>query len=253
MIFCVYQQRVIIKHKISDLIFLMPEENFFHNLIRISNRFPTVLLNPGVEVPGCSSVVVPNFESARDLVRHLLRLGHRSLAIIKGPPGNVDAEERFRGYLKAADESALATEERVELEGDFTEASGFRAATQLLGMETLPTAIFATNDSMAVGAISAMRAAGVGVPEDIALLGFDDTSIAQFVTPALTTAQVDAFGMGERSVELLIASIQNPQQNGVVHEVMPAPLVIRQSCGATGAGGQTRLRQGAADTSFEAR
>jgi LacI family transcriptional regulator len=238
---------------VDGLIIMAPQRDCTDALTQICKRFPVVLLNPGSNLGNCSSVIIPNFESVHALVHHLLRLGHRSLAIIKGPAGNVDAEERCRGYQQAVAEADLQDGASVEFEGDFSEASGFRAATRLLQMDDLPTAIFAANDSMAVGALSALGAAGIEVPEDVALVGFDDISIAQYVTPALTTVQVDAFGMGERAVELLITSINNPEQSGVVHEVMPAPLVIRQSCGANRGRSRPRLRQGSAHESSGAR
>lgn len=237
---------------VEGLIIMAPHRDSSEALLRISKRFPTVLLNPGVDVPGCSSVVVPNFDSAQALVRHLLSLGHESIAIIKGPASNVDAAERLRGYQKAVIDQGIEPEARMELEGDFTEISGFRAATQLLRMDKLPDSIFAANDSMAVGALSALQASGVESPANIAIVGFDDISIAQFVTPALTTVQIDAFGMGERAVDLLIASIQKPEQTGVVNEVLPAPLVIRKSCGANAEWGQARLRLGDSDTRIAA-
>lgn len=227
---------------VDGLVIMAPQRDSSDALTRISKRFPTVLINPGTEVVGCSSVIISNYDSVHALVHHLLRLGHRFLAVIKGPAGNVDAEERLRGYKQAIADENLEASASVEFEGDFTEASGFRAASRLLQMDPRPTAIFAANDSMAVGALSAFGAAGINVPEDIALVGFDDISIAQFVNPTLTTVQVDAFGMGERAVGLLITSINNPEQASVVHEVMPAPLMIRQSCGAVGDRSQTHPR-----------
>jgi LacI family transcriptional regulator len=238
--------------RVEGLIIMAPHRDSSEALLQISKRFPTVLLNPGVDVPGCSSVAVPNFDSAQALIRHLLRLGHQSIAIIKGPSSNVDAEERLRGFLKAVVDQGIEPEARMELQGDFTEVSGFQAATQLLRMDKLPDSIFAANDSMAVGALSALGAAGVKIPEDVAIVGFDDISIAQFVTPALTTVQTDAFGMGERAVDLLIASIQDPAQTGVVNEVLPAPLVIRKSCGANAEWGQASLHLGDSETRFAA-
>jgi LacI family transcriptional regulator len=236
----------------EGLIIMAPHRDSSDALLRISKRFPTVLLNPGADVPGCSSVMVPNYDGAHALVQHLLGLGHESIAIIKGPASNVDAEERLRGYQKAVLDQGIEPEARLELEGDFTEISGFRAATQLLRMDKLPDSIFAANDSMAIGALSALKGAGVEIPGDIAIVGFDDISIAQFITPALTTVQVDAFGMGERAVDLLIASIQNPERTGVVNEVLPAPLVIRKSCGTSAEWEQAWLRPKDSDTRFAA-
>ena len=218
--------------RIDGLIMMAPDAASTEAVDAIRRRFPVVLLNPSAPVEGCDSVSIANFEGALAATRHLIALGHRRIAMIRGPAGNVDAEERLRGYREALHEAGLQPLPSMELGGDFTETSGFRSATELLRRPPWPTAVFAANDSMAVGLLSALVARGLEVPRDLAVVGFDDVSIARFVTPSLTTVRVDAYGLGRQAVQLMLSrgdpSIPAPSH----HEVLPAPLVVRRSCGS---------------------
>ena len=107
------------------------------------------------------------------MTRHLLQLGHRLIAIVRGPDGNHDAAERHRGYVASLAEAGVPRNRTLELPGDFTESSGYDAAERLLRRRTRPTAIFAANDATAIGVLSALHDRGVRVPEDVAVAGFD--------------------------------------------------------------------------------
>jgi LacI family transcriptional regulator len=217
--------------RIDGLIMMVPEAGSAESVESIRRRFPLVLLNPPGPVAGCASVSIANFEGALAATRHLVALGHRAIATIRGPVGNVDAEERLRGYREALREASLPLRRELELAGDFTETSGFRCA-ELLLRTPRPTAVFAANDSMAVGLLSALGMQGVAVPGDLALVGFDDISIARFVNPPLTTVRVDAYGLGRQAVELMLSRGEPARPVSTVHEALPAPLVVRRSCGA---------------------
>lgn len=189
---------------------------------------PVVLLNCDVAGTAFSAINVDNYGGALEMVRHLIRLGHRRVAMITGAAANFDARERLRGF-RAAIEEAGAPVAGVEAAGDFTEAGGYRAALELLEDGHPPTAIFCANDSMAVGAISALRRAGKRVPDDVAVAGFDDVPIGRYLSPSLSSVRVDVNRMGARAVELLchaIAGDAPPAQ-----ELLETRLVIRRSCG----------------------
>lgn len=189
---------------------------------------PVVLLNCDVAGSAFSAINVDNYGGALEMVRHLIRLGHRRIAMITGAASSFDARERLRGF-RAAIEEAGATVEGVEAAGDFTEAGGYRAAAELAGGPNPPTAIFCANDSMAVGAISALRRVGRRVPDDVAVAGFDDIPIGRYLSPSLSSVRVDVNRMGARAVELLchaIAGDAPPAQ-----ELLETRLVIRLSCG----------------------
>jgi LacI family transcriptional regulator len=217
--------------RIDGLVVMAPDEGTSDAIDQITRRFPVVLLNPRFEVQGCRTVSIANFEGACEAVRHLLGLGLRDIVIMRGPAGNADAEARFRGYRAALEDAGVPQPEASEFVGDFTEASGFRAASEILGRSRRPDAVFAANDSMAIGLLSAFAQRGVRVPEDIALVGFDDITIARYLSPPLTTVHIDAYALGERAVHQLIQLKRSPEVP-VAPEILPARLVVRKSCGS---------------------
>ncbi len=197
----------------------------------LPRRLPVVLLNCDVEETGFDAVNVDNYGGAREMVRHLLGLGHRRVAILGGARDNSDARERLRGYRDAIAEADADISVKLQIEGDFTESSGHRSARQLLGLDPRPTAVFAANDSMAIGALSAFREAGVEVPGEMAVAGFDDIPIARYVSPPLSSVHVPIRGLGVRAVERLLESMADGEEKTV--EVLPTRLVVRESCGGS--------------------
>lgn len=219
--------------RVDGLIMMVPDEGSAAGVQEVTRTFPSVLLNPRFEVEGCGAISIANFDGARSVVRHLLRLGHRTVAMIKGPVGNVDAEERLRGYHEALCEGGLEPNDALELTGDFTESAGYEQARELLLLAPGPTAVFAANDYMAIGLLSALREAGLRVPQDLAVVGFDDVALAQYMDPPLTTVRVDAYELGQRAVRQWLASARGTA-GSAPREVLPTGLVVRQSCGAIG-------------------
>ena len=192
---------------------------------------PVVFLNSAPGGPSQAAINVDNRGGARAMVAHLLGLGHRRLAFVTGPASNFDATERRRGCRDALRATGLAPEAVTEIEGDFGEESGQTAGEIILGFSPRPTAIFAANDSMAIGVLFALRRAGVRVPEEIAVAGFDDIPIARFASPPLSTVRPDIRTLGERALARLLAEISG---EGVLHEmreVLPIHLVLRESTG----------------------
>jgi len=194
-----------------------------------------VLLNCAARTADFDAIKIDNVGGAAAMTRHLLGMGHRRIAFISGAAGNVDAEERRRGYRSAMRAAKVERDPLMEIDGDFTESGGYRAAKALLGIEDRPTAIFAANDSMAIGALSALREAGVSVPEEIAVTGFDDIPIAQYTSPPLTSVHVPILDLGERATERLVESLSTTRRRRRSCETLATTLVVRQSCGsATG-------------------
>jgi len=218
--------------RIDGMILMSSDEASAESALQVSRQFPLVLLNPRSPIEGCSSISVANYEGAYGIVSHLIRLGHREIAILTGPEGNGDSDKRLRGYLRALADAGIEPLPGLRVPGDFGESSGYRAASVLLRHDPRPTAVFAANDSMAIGLLSALGNAGVEVPRDIAVTGFDDIAIARYLRPPLTTAHVDAFELGERAVRLLVTSIRMPDSGIVSHETLPVTFVVRQSCGS---------------------
>jgi LacI family transcriptional regulator len=192
-----------------------------------------VLLNCAARTTDFDAIKIDNVGGAAAMTRHLLGMGHRRIAFISGAAGNVDADERRRGYRSAMRAAKVERDPLMEIDGDFTECGGYEAAKTLVGLSQRPTAIFAANDSMAIGALSALREAGVSVPEEIAVTGFDDIPIAQYTSPPLTSVHVPILDLGERATERLVESLSTDRRRRRSCETLATTLVVRQSCGGT--------------------
>jgi LacI family transcriptional regulator len=127
---------------------------------------------------------------------------------------------------------AATAHKALECNGDFTEESGFAAGRRLAELEPRPTAVFAANDSMAVGVLASLTAAGVNVPREMSVVGFDDIPIARYVNPPLTTIRVDIAELGKCAFALLLDAIGNPAAHAPRHDLVATALVVRKSCGA---------------------
>ena len=190
---------------------------------------PTVLMNTRVDGGAHASFTVDNYGGAFAMARHLIGRGYSRIALITGPENNFEAQERLRGYRDALREHLPGSEELV-LPGNFTEESGWRAGNQILAMTARPTAIFAANDMMAIGCLFALSEAGIKVPDDIALAGYDDIPIARFITPPLTTVRVRIAELGALALERLALAIENPDRVSVSPQTLRCELVVRNSC-----------------------
>jgi DNA-binding LacI/PurR family transcriptional regulator len=167
---------------------------------------------------------------ACEATQHLLEKGHRRIGIINGPPiGAVGAaQERLTGHLEALTETGLTFDPCLMVYGDYTRPSGQRAAEELLALPNPPTAIFAFNDRMAMGAIWALKKAGLRVPEDMAVVGFDDIPAAADFTPPLTSVRHSGGQTGQVAAQMLFKLIEGePVDNPEV--LLPAELIVRQS------------------------
>ena len=194
----------------------------------LPSGLPTVLMNTHEPAGIGAAFVVDDFGGARAMTAHLVATGYRQIAHIRGPANDFQSLERVRGYR-----AGLITGRAQVIDGDFTEESGYRAGRALAASHTRPEAVFAANDTMAIGCLFALTEAGVRVPQDIALVGFDDIPLARFVSPPLTTVRVDIAAMGRRALESLVVSIADPNAAGRSSiETVPVELVVRASCGA---------------------
>lgn len=225
--------------RIEGLIVMAPDVDTAALVQAAGTGIPLVLLDPGVRAVGCDSISIDNTAGAAAAVDHLVSLGHRRIATITGPESNADAKQRLAGYRKALAARGITADPAYVATGDFTEPSGYAAVARLLAIRPRPSAIFAANDYMAIGAMSALTQAGLRIPEDMAIVGFDDIAMARYLNPPLTSVHVDLLDLGARAVQRLVDT-----KNGVTSrrrsEVTPATLVVRQSCGATRAGTEIR-------------
>ena len=216
-----------------DGVVVMSPDLDAESLLNVPSTIPVVLLCSVSRGNEIDSLTIQNCRGAREMTTHLLSLGHRRIAIIKGSPRNYDAAERLRGYRMALREAGIKPDLSLEREGDFTEAGGYTATLELLAMTERPTAIFAANDSMAIGALSALRESGVEVPGDIAVAGFDDIPLARYLDPPLSSVHVPICELGARAVELLLHGITHKNRHPRRRERVSTNLVIRRSTGET--------------------
>ncbi len=184
---------------------------------------------PGTDVP---SVDVDNVRGAMSAVRHLLGLGHRRIGIITNAPLTyISSRQRLEGYRQALEQAHLPYEEDLVKYGNYDEESGYTAVGELLALQEPPTAIFIASDMVAMGALRALYDRNLRVPQDVAIVGFDDITAARFITPALTTFHVPTFGLGWSAAELLIRIIEGDQPDQI-HVLLNTELIVRESCGA---------------------
>jgi len=177
-------------------------------------------------------VDVDNVGGARMAIEHLIRLGHKRIGTITGPLDMTPGQDRLDGFRNVMNAHRLPVTEGLVAEGDFTEAGGRAAMVRLL--REAPTAVFAASDSMAIGAIKAIRAADLRVPEDISVIGFDDVPSAVTIEPELTTVRQPIERAGHLAVEILVNLIEGKAQEekSTQRIVLPTELVVRKSCGS---------------------
>ncbi|RMD58600.1 LacI family transcriptional regulator, partial [Candidatus Parcubacteria bacterium] len=176
---------------------------------------------------------VDNVQGARLAVEHLIRLGHRRIGMITNAPTTyVAAHQRLEGYRQALDGAGLPYDEHLVRYGNFDEQSGEVAMRELLAATPPPTAVFVASDMVALGALKAIWDQGLRVPEDVALVGFDDITTARFTTPPLTTVHVPALRLGEEAGKVLL-DVMEFGFTTRSQVLLQTTLVVRASCGAT--------------------
>ena len=194
-----------------------------------ANAIPTVLVDR-MASDSFDQVGVENLQSTRELVAHLIGHGHRRIGMIAGHRGFSTTEERIEGYLQALADAGMAFDDTLLVNGESNSESARRAAQQLLGLSAPPSAIMAANNLMTIGAMHALRDAKIAVPEQIALVGFDDFDWADFFLPRLSVIAQPVQALGERAVQLLLQRIDSPEGPRQVQR-LSATLRIRNSCG----------------------
>ena len=212
---------------------------FINTPLKRSLSVPVVAVSDITEAPDVSSIVIDNVRAASLALKHLLKLGHTSIAVLRGPRGNGDSEDRWLSLQKAAAELGVVLAPKLTRElGKYPECNnttmsdlGYHAAKELLEASQEFTGLIAFNDGSAIGAIRAFRDAGLSVPDDISVVGFDDIEQAAFNIPRLTTIRQPLLNMGELAARTLIKRIEQPAEKS--REVLVEPkLVVRESTAA---------------------
>ena len=212
-------------------IVLLPEESPAELRALNEHGFPFVVADPRQPLDeGVPVVSAAHASGARSATEHLIRLGHRRIGLITGFPGWTATEERIAGYKTALASAGLPLQSELVVEGEFNAEAGYVAAARLLDRVDRPTAIFASNDNTAVGTMRAALERGMRIPEDISIVGFDDTEVARNVWPRLTTVRQPLAELGRTAVSLLNRLIEG-QRTEALRIELATRLIVRESTG----------------------
>jgi LacI family transcriptional regulator len=197
-----------------------------------ASRTPVVVVDREIDLPSVDMVLSDNVGGGFAATAHLLELGHRRIGCIGSRRPLRPGADRVAGYRRALDEAGIDFEPHWLAEGDFEREGGRRALARLLQADRELTAVFATNDLMAIGALGELDARGVRVPDEFSVCGFDDAFPAELVSPKLTTVRQPLGELGAAAVDLLLARIHGAAAEQPVRRLFPTQLVPRESTGA---------------------
>lgn len=202
------------------------DNSFIYHVLQ--KEIPLVVLNREVEETSIPNVLSNDTEGARMAVEYLITNGHHDIAIIGGTPSFKSSHMRKEGYLQALMEAGIPIKKEYSISGNYDMESGSQAMEQLLSLTSPPTAVFCSNDDMAIGAMNTVFARGLSVPNDISIVGFDDSGFSQYTTPRLTTVKRPVEEISRVGVERLLSLIGRKEEE-VERTFMKTELIVRDS------------------------
>jgi LacI family transcriptional regulator len=212
---------------LAGVVLTPPLSDDRHVLSLIEERgLPCVRIAPLLDPDRGSTVVMDEYDAARAITDLLLQNGHRRIGFVRGPREHLVSMRRFNGYANALGGKGLRVDQSLIVQGDFSRQSGRDLAPRLFAAK--PTAIFASNDEMAVGVIEAANAAGISIPRDISIAGFDDNAIARTIRPRLTSVRQPLEEMGEVACQMIVDRNRHSAR-GNQHKQVPFQIVERES------------------------
>jgi len=216
-----------------DGVIIAPYDSNAQNLAQLRKRnIPTVIIDRRIEGWDVDSVCGDSLSGAKALVEHLIRLGHKRIAVLSGPANTSTTEDRIAGYCMALAEAGIPTDSRLIKRGEYRMTSGEELTHQVLDEGLNPTAIFAANNALAMGVIQALGKRGLLIPQDIALVCFDDLPDVSRFFPFLTVVVQPVYDMGVNAAQLLLSRLDSEGSLQPRHIVLPTRLIIRHSCGS---------------------
>ncbi|MBL7095639.1 LacI family DNA-binding transcriptional regulator [candidate division KSB1 bacterium] len=220
--------------RVDGVILMAPKiRKELSELIQKSKR-PMVLLNSCNSNNNSVCFNINNYQGAFTITEHLIGHGYKNIGMIQGPEGNCDADERFRGFSDALLKNNITIQDSLIVSGDFTAKSGYYGFIRLMSQSQKPEAIFAANDMMAVGVYEAARSSNINIPQDVAVVGFDNIYMSRLLTPRLTTVHVPIVELGTKAIRYLLKMIKNEVDANLPYcEELSTGLVIGGSCGCT--------------------
>lgn len=217
--------------QVDGIVFITTNNSVEHLQKQSGNGIPFVIVDRDLHLKDNDVILVDNFKGGYEATRYLLNLGHKKIACITGPSRLTPSADRVAGFQKAMDDAEVQVNANYLVTGDFQVEGGEAAMGKILALPERPTAVFACNDMMALGAMRAIRKAALSVPADISLVGFDDIVLTSVVSPALTTVAQPIDEIARSAVEFLIERMQNRESTQEAKKVvLPTKLVIRESC-----------------------
>jgi len=224
--------KIINIRKYDGIIFISMDVSDIQMLYRLSQSgIPLVVLNRNVKSDGISCVYTDEYTGTFNAMEYIVNLGHKRIAIIEGAEMFITSSQRYEGYVAALKKNNLPVEDKYIVRGGFSPESGFEAMEKLLETSPRPTAVFASNDLMAVGAIKACNSNNIRVPEDISIIGFDDMDFSRYLIPSLTTVNKSRRALGTEGARMLLEKIEKKSEDSLSKE-LTTNLIIRESCTA---------------------
>ena len=221
------------QHRVDGFIFASVLLNDTPVKQLISSGVPTFLLNRRFsQNRNVNYVVLDNQSGTYMAVEHLVKLGHRRIGFLRGHNSFSTSKDRFQGYMNAVKDYNLDFDDSLIQSGDFNEKQAYQATLNLIGLPSPPSAIVAANDLMAFSAMGAISTKGLRIPNDIALVGFDDVEMAQNSFVQLTTVAQNLHTMAEIATRTLIQMIEGGQVQVPVQVMLKPQLIVRRTCGA---------------------
>ena len=215
--------------KVDGIVFVAVGESSSHVRALIEQGTPVVVCDrelPEVEV---DTVIADNVGSGYQATEYLITLGHSRIGCIAGPQELQISSKRVEGYNRALEQHGISMQEKFLARGDFRSRDGYEAMRELLTLYEPPTAVFACNDLMAIGAICAASQQRLRIPQDVAIVGCDDIALASFTNPSLTTVAQPKHEMGAAAVEMLVERIKD-KSRPPARRLLSTKLVLRDSC-----------------------
>src|SRR5215207_6395288 len=219
---------VLSKKQVDGIIFIAAGDQTDSVDFLLRRSMPLVMIDRNVPKVEADAVFTDNQLGGFLATQHLLELGHIRIACIAGPSSITPSAERIIGYRKALEQAGISYDENLLVRGDYHAQSGMEITHSLLKMTPRPTAIFALNDLMAIGALRAATEAGYSIPKDVAVVGYDDLDISRFTNPPLTTIAHPKKEIGTQAVHLLVDRMSH-KSRPPSHLVLPPELIIRRS------------------------
>lgn len=216
---------------VGGLILLIPSLSKEIKSILDQTKMPFVLISGGVHSSIYDVVSIDNYQGAYDMTNYLIKKrGYTKIAHITGPKDNDDSKLREKGFIDACSENQITVRKNFLVRGDFTRESGIKLGMDLLSLKNGPQVIFAANDMMALGCYDAAQKKGLSIPEDIAVVGFDDIFVSQYLNPSLTTVRVQIEEVGKSAATLLMSRMYDDSKKPGERVKINTELVIRESC-----------------------